>query len=176
MIAIAMLLILISAAIGIVLVHLVRSLATPRNLAASLDTVAEFSTERYRPMMRLVDGSDQEFLKSHAAATPKMIAQVRKEHCRAFRGYLRGLETDFQAVCWAIKAVMLQSQTDRADLAALLLRSQVAFALCVLKIELRVALYSHGIGTVSVAGLLGQFDGMRLELRSLVPAAMSSAA
>ncbi|HUI79899.1 MAG TPA: hypothetical protein VLY24_18360 [Bryobacteraceae bacterium] len=176
MIALAILLILISAGVGVVLMHLFRLLDTPRNLAESLDAVAEFSAERYRPMIRLVDGSDQSFLKSHPLATPKMIVRLRKEHCRTFRAYLRSLETDFQAVCWTIKAIMLQSQTDRPDLASLLLRSQVAFAISLLKIELRVALYSCGIGTVSVAGLLNQFDGMRLELRNLTPAAMPSAA
>jgi hypothetical protein len=176
MIALAVMLILLTAGVGLALVQLWRVLATPRNLAESLESVADFSTERYRPMMRLLDGSDEAFLESHPLATRKMVSQLRKKHCQAFRGYLRCLETDFQAVCWATKALMLQSQTDRPDLAALLLRSQVAFACGVMKVQLRVALYSHGIGTVSVGDLLKQFDGMRLELRSLTPVTMSSAA
>jgi hypothetical protein len=176
MIALAVLMILISAGVGLVLVHLCRALAAPRNIADSLDSVAEFSTEQYRPMMRLLDGSDQTFLRSQPGFTPKLASKLRKAHCQAFQGYLRDLQADFQTVCWAIKALMLQSQTDRPDLAALLLRSQVAFACGVLKVQLRVALYSYGIGSVSVSGLLEQFDGMRLELRSLTPAAMSSAA
>lgn len=176
MIALTLLMILISAGIAMVLVHLFRLLATPRDLTDAINSAAEFSSERYRPMLRLVDGSDLTFLKSHPAATPKMVARLRKQHVEAFRSYVSCLETDFQAVCWAIKTIMLQSQTDRPDLAAMLLRSQVAFAFCLLKIQLRVVLYSYGIGTVSVAGLLQQFDGMRLELRTLTPVAMSSAA
>lgn len=176
MIALAVMLILLSAGVGLVLVQLWRVLATPRNLTESLDSVAELSTERYRPMMRLLDGSDLEFLASQPGFTPKLASRVRKDHCRAFRGYLRWLQTDFQAVCWAIKALMLQSQTDRPDLAALLLRSQFAFARGVLQVRLRVALYSYGMGSVSVGDLLKQFDGMRLELRNLTPAAMPSAA
>jgi hypothetical protein len=176
MIALAALLILFTGGVGLVLVQLWRVLATPRNLADSLDSIADISTERYRPMMRLLDGSDRAFLESHPHATPKMAAKLRKEHCRAFRSYLGSLQNDFQAVCWAVKALMLQSQTDRPDLAALLLRTQVAFACGLLKVQARVALYSFGIGTVSVGDLLKQFDGMRLELRNLTPAAMPNAA
>ena len=176
MIALAVMLILLTAGLGLVLIQLFRVLATPRNLAASLDSVAEFSTERYRPMMRLLDGSDMAFLRSHPGFTPKLASHIRKEHCRAFRGYLQCLQNDFQSVCWAMKVLMLQSQTDRPDLAALLLRSQFAFSCTVLQLQVRVALHSHGIGTVSVGGLLKQFDGMRLELRSLTPVASSSAA
>jgi len=176
MIALAMLLTLFTAGIGLILVKLYRLLAEPQNLTESLDAVAELSTERYRPMMRLLDGSDLAFLGSQPGASRKVAARIRKEHCRAFRGYLRCLESDFQAVCWAIKALMLQSQTDRADLAALLVRSQFAFACAILKVQLRATLYSYGIGTVSVGDLLKQFDGMRLELRTLTPLALPNAA
>ncbi len=176
MIALAVLLILLSTGVGLVLVQLWRLLATPRNLAESLDSVVEFSAERYRPMMRLLDGSDLAFLKSQPGFTAKMGAQLRKEHCQAFQGYLQCLQSDYSAVCWAIKALMLQSQADRPDLAAMLLRSQFAFACGVLKVRMRAALYSHGIGTVNAGDLLKQFDGMHLELRTLIPAALSSAA
>ena len=176
MIALAVTLILLSAGLGWVIVQLCRLLATPRNLAENLNSVAELSIDQYRPMMRLLDGSDMAFLRSQPGFTPKMASYLRKEHCRAFRGYLRCLQADFQSVCWAMKGIMLQSQTDRPDLAAMLLRSQVAFACGVLQLQLRVALYSVGIGTVSVGDLLKQFDGMRLELQSLTPAVSSSAA
>jgi hypothetical protein len=38
----------------------------------------------------------------------------------------------------------------------------------------RLFLYRHGIGTVEVSGLLKVLDGMRLELRSLIPVAEAS--
>jgi hypothetical protein len=152
-----------------------RPLATPaRVLAESLDSIGEFSTERYRPMMRLEDGSDLSFLGSLPGVTRKTEARLRKEHCRVFRAHLRYLQTDFQTVRWAIKALMLQSQTDRPDLAALLLRSQFAFACGLLKVQLRVTLYSHGIGTFSVGDLLKRLDQMSLELRDLIPIAIAN--
>lgn len=176
MIALVVMLIVLSAGVGLLLVQLCRLLATPRNFAESLDSVVELSTERYRPMMRLLDGSDLEFLASQPGFTPKLAARLRKDHCRAFRGYLRCLQSDFQAVCWATKALVLQSQTDRPDLAALLLRSQIAFGCGILQAHLRVALYSYGIGSVNACELLKQFNGMRLELLNLTPVAMPNAA
>ena len=176
MFAIAVMLFLLTAGLVTVLVSLFRIAGTPRNVTESLDALGDLSTERYRPMMRLLDGSDQAFLRSQSGYTPALAARLRKEHCQAFRGYLKCLQTDFQAVCWAIKTLMVQSQTDRPDLASLLLRSQVSFGLGVLQLRVRVTLYSAGIGTVSVGDLLKHFDGMQLELRSLTPAAMSSAA
>jgi hypothetical protein len=152
-----------------------RPLVTPaRVLAESLDSIGEFSTERYRPIMRLDDRSDLSFLGSLPSVTRKTAARLRKEHCRVFRAYLRYLQTDFQTVRRAIKILMLESQTDRPDLAALLLRSQFAFACGLLKVQLRVTLYSHGIGTVSVGDLLKRLDQMSLELRDLIPIAVTN--
>ena len=152
-----------------------RPLATPAwDLAESLHSVAEFSTELYRPRMRLEDSIDLSFLGSFPGFTQKTATRLRKEHCRVFRAYLRYLETDFQAVRRAIKTLMLQSETDRPDLAALLLRSQFTFTCGLLKVQLRVMLYSHGIGTVSVGDLLKRLDQMSLELRGLIPNVVTS--
>ena len=149
------------------------SLAEPvSDLAERLNSIAELSTERYRPMIRLEDGSDLSVLGSLPSVTRKTAARLRKEHCRVFRAYLQCLQTDFQTVRWAVKVLMLQSQTDRPDLAAMLLRSQFAFACGLLKAQLRVTLYSHGIGSVSVGDLLKRLDQMSLELRDLIPIAV----
>ena len=150
-----------------------RLLDTPTwDPAESLDSVAELSTERYRPMLRLEDGCDLSFLGSLPGVTRKTAALLRKEHCRVLRTYLRCLQTDFQTVRWAIKTLMVQSETDRPDLAALLVRSQFAFACGLLKVQLRVTMYSCGIGAVSVGDLLKRLDQMSLELRDLVPIAV----
>jgi hypothetical protein len=156
LIALALFLALISVGVGMVFLHLFRVLSTPRDLSEALNLVAEFSSERYRPM----DSGDLSLPKSH----PGSSAQLREAHIRAFHSYVRCIENDFQAVCWAIKALTVQSKIDRPDLVRMLLRSQIAFAFCVAKIQVRVVLYRHGIGTVNVAALLKQFDGLRLEL------------
>jgi hypothetical protein len=169
-------LILMTAGIVLAMVEIFRLLSTPRDLAESLCRAEELSTECYRPMVRLVDGSDIEFLRSQPGFNRKMEARVRRERCQIFRGYLDCLQADFKHVCWAMKALMLQSDVDRPDLAASLVKSQFEFAWAVTLIRMRLVVFSMGIGTVNVSSLVGQFDKMRVELRSLTPATLSSAA
>jgi len=132
--------------------------------------IGELSVERYRPMMRLLDELDLKSLQSQPGFTPRMAEQLRLERCQAFRGYLRGLETDFRRVCTAVKLLMLQAQYDRPDLATVLLRNQAAFALGMATVNVRLFCYRHGICRVDVSGLVRTFEAMRLELRSLTPA------
>lgn len=158
-------------------VFVVFRLASARpSLPVNLEWLEELSMERYRPMMRLLDGDDLEFLKSTPGFQPERVSRMRKERCQIFRSYLKSLESDFQRVCCAVKILMMQADQDRPDLAALLLRSQIAFGWGVLAIQFRVTLYSYGVGTVNVRALLRQFDVMRLELGNLTPVSMASAA
>ena len=136
----------------------------------------EVCTDRYRPMLRLLDGRDLEFLRSQPGVTAAMVAQLRRERCRIFRGYLQCLSTDFQRVCWAVKLLLLQSNQDRPDLAALLLRTQFSFACAVCGMHARVTLHAWGLGTVNISGLLQRFDFVRNQLCGMTPAAMANMA
>jgi hypothetical protein len=137
--------------------------------------IDEFSVERYRPMLRLLNDTDVRFLSSHSNVTPKLVAHFRRERCKISRGYLRSLATDFTRVVTALKLVMTQASSDRPDLAALLIRSQVTFAVCMVLAQVQLLLYGFGIGTVSVDASLKVFEGIRLELRALVPRTADSA-
>jgi hypothetical protein len=154
------------AAIMIVFWRLHFGVATLPPTTAWID---EFSVERYRPMLRLLNDTDLQFLCSHSSVTPKLVAHFRRERCRVLRGYLCSLKTDFTRVVAALKLVMTQATSDRPDLAALLIRSQATFAACMVLAHVQLLLYGFGIGTVSVGALLNVFEGIRLELRTLVP-------
>ena len=142
--------------------------------AASLPLTAEWidelSIERYRPMVHLLDASDVESLRSQPGFTPGMAANLRIERCRIFRGYLRGLHTDFQRVCAALKLLMLHSSYDRPDLAGVLIQQQMMFECGMVMVGFRLFLYRWGLCGVDVTDLVKSFDAMRLELRRLVPA------
>ena len=143
---------------------------SPKRLSVTLDWLEQLSPERYQPMLRLLNRQDLDFLRSQPGFTRKMEGGFRRQRCQIFRSYLRQLNGDFKQVCTALKLVMVQSSADRPDLAATLLRQQMSFKVCMLAVHFRLLLYGCGIGTVEIAGLLKLFDGMRLELRSLVPA------
>lgn len=153
-----------------------RKLSAPTSLPVTAEWIEELSVDRYHPMMRLLGDEDLEYLRSHNGFSARQAAEFRRQRCRIFESYLRCLHGDFQRVCMALKIIMVQSRYDRPELAAVLLRSQRAFALGLLVIYGRVFLYRFGLGSVEVHGLLKLFDTARLELRSLVPAPMGMAA
>ncbi len=155
------------------LVWLLRRLTAPRTaLPVTAGWIDELSVERYRPMMRLLDGDDLELLKSQPGFSAQKLSQVRAQRCQIFRGYLQCLSTDFHRVCLATKILLMQSQSDRPDLASALLRAQVLFALGMSAVQMRLFLYRWGFCRVDVSDLVKIFDCMRLELRSLVPATL----
>ena len=138
--------------------------------------IDEFSVERYRPMLQLLDGDELRFARSHPGATAKRIAQFRRERCRVFRGYLHSLTTDFTRVLTVLKLLITHSSVDRPDLAALLIRSQLLFALGMVLIHVQLLLYGAGIGTVNPRAVLELFELTRLQLRALVPEVVESLA
>lgn len=146
-----------------------RSAPAPGVLPVTATWIEELSLDRYRPMLRILAADDFQALRSLPGYTPEMLGNLRRQRCRIFRQYLGALRADFARVCLALKLVMVQAGNDRPDLAAALLRKQAQFACGVAMVQIRLALYSYGIGSVEVASLLSVFDGLRVELRTLVP-------
>ena len=156
---------------------LIRKLAVAGGrLPVTAEWIDELSVERYRPMARLLDGEDLDFLRSHPGFTPRMATRVRVQRCQIFRGYLRCLNADFGRVCAAIKVLILQSRHDRPDLAAALVRYQFTFVCSLWIVQFRLLLFRWGFCAVDVSSLVKTFDVMCLELRNLVPAALPVAA
>jgi hypothetical protein len=156
---------------------IVRSFGAARgDLPLNTDWIDELSVDRYRPMMRLLDDSDLEFLRSQPGFTPRMASRLRARRSQVFRGYLRRLSADFHRVCTAVKVLMLQSKRDRPDLAAVLVRQQALFALGMAMVQARLFLYRWDLCTVDVRALVQTFDVMRLELRNMLPATVGAAA
>ncbi len=160
--------------LGAVLLLIRRLGFVRRDLPVTAEWIDELSVERYRPMARLLDDGDLEYLRSQAGFTRGALRKIRRQRCRIFRGYLRCLQIDFGRVCAAIHLVILQSDENRIELAAALTLHQAMFAAGVAVVHCRLALYRWGVCGVDVAGLVKRFDRMRSELRTLVPAAAAT--
>lgn len=159
-----------------VLVKLARHFVSPLRLPVTAEWIDELSIERYRPMLRLLNKKDLHFLRTQPGFTPQMATKFRLQRCEIVRGYLRHLDTDFKRICVALKVLMVQSKHDRPDLASAVMRSQMTFAYSMMMVQFQVVFYRYGLGIVDVTDLLKLFDGMRLELRTLVPAEVTAAA
>jgi hypothetical protein len=160
-------------ALALALPLLLRKVAVASgSLPLTTEWIDELSIERYRPMLRLLDGEDLEFLRSQPGFTPNMATKLRIQRCQIFRGYLRCLNADFGRVSAALKILMLQSRNDRPDLAGALVRHQATFLCAMAMVNFRLVLYRWGVCSVDVTSLVQIFDVMRLELRTLVPVAL----
>jgi hypothetical protein len=152
---------------------LLRKIALRRvTLSLTATWIDELSSERYRPMLRLLEERDLDFLSSQPGFAPHTAMRDRKQRCQIFRVYLRGLNNDFDRVCLAIKLLMMQARDDRPDLATLLLRHRVEFATRMATIYFRLFLYRWGFCGVDVTGLVKTFDAVRVQLQTLAPVTM----
>ena len=142
-------------------------------LPVTAEWIEDLSADRYRPMLRLLDAADIDFLRSQPGFTRTMEVTLRAQRCRIFRGYLKCLDNDFSRVCLALKLVMTQSAQDRPDLAAALVQQQVMFASGLLSAHFRLLLYRYGVCSVDCSNLVQMFDAMSGELRNLVPSTLA---
>src|ERR1039457_2906817 len=60
--------------------------AADRTLPVTAEWIDELSTDRYRPMMRLLDASEIDFLRSQGGFTTKKESKLRAKRCQIFRG------------------------------------------------------------------------------------------
>jgi hypothetical protein len=145
-------------------------------LPPTADWIDELSLDRYQPMLRLLNEEELQFLRTQPGFTSALASRYRRQRCQIFRGYLQSLRNDFNRITGAMVLLMSQAGNDRPDLAFLLVRSRLAFAWGMAAVHLRLWLYVWGVGTVRPERLIERFNRMRLELRSLIPAAAPAAA
>jgi hypothetical protein len=153
---------------------MVRDLSLPANP----EWLRNLTVARYRPMERLLDERDFEFLAGQPGISAALVRSLRAERRKIFRSYLRSLSRDFGRVCAAIRHLMLYSSHDRPDLAMVLARQRFAFAMGLMGAEVRLAMHACGWSGVSldVRGLVDALESMRRELSYLVPASAAAAA
>lgn len=140
-----------------------------RRLQVTAEWIGELSVERYRPMLRLLDDSDFQFLCRQPGFDSKMGARLRRQRCHIFGSYLTSLSGDFRQMCRVLRILMVHSADDRPDLASLLVRKQVMFGLYMLRARWRLLLYQWGAGCVDIDRLWVLFDSLCVELHDLVP-------
>jgi hypothetical protein len=121
---------------------------------------------RYRPMLRLLSDDDFRFV----SANPRLRKTLRTERCRLFRGYLRCLTRDYGSLLAGLRHAMVQSGVDRPDLAQALVRNRVRFTMALCNAEIRLVLYSAGIGKVDISGTVAALDALRAQASTFQPA------
>jgi hypothetical protein len=163
--------------LGLVVMFLVRHLGSEfQPLPVTTDWLDELSTDRFRPMLRLLDATDFQFLRAQPGFAPEMATRLRRQRVQAFRGYLRLLEADFDRVGAALRVILAQSAVDRPELASVVFERRLQFAFCLIGVRFRLMLFQLGLSGVDASRLIRLFDGMRVDLHKLVPASSAQTA
>jgi hypothetical protein len=156
------------APIALAVVFLYRTLASREKAGISMDDLLVLSPDKYRPMERLLQEEDFEFLSSQPGFSPRLGRHFRTERRRIFRGYLRNLSKDFGRVSLACQMLIVHAAEDRGDLAKSLIRQRLMFGFGMFAIEGRLLLHTVGIGTVDVRGLVESLEMMQAQIQMLL--------
>jgi hypothetical protein len=153
-----------------------RLISREQGASADLDWSSDFSIARYRPMERLFLEEDYDFLAAQPGFHPRIYKKLQAERRRVFRHYLRSLRRDFDRLSAAAKFLLLNSPSDRPDLAKILLKQRLTFQYAMATVELRLLLQGVGVGTVDVRRLVDVVESMREQLRHLAQQGAEAAA
>jgi hypothetical protein len=134
------------------------------------DWASTFAPAKYEPLRRLFDETDFKLVGALPQG-PKLVSRFRANRIRICRGYVDGLARDFSWASNVIKVLMIRSDTDRPDLAAILLKQRFVFTLALISLEYRLVLYRFGLNALNMSVFIGPFESLRKELRSLALAA-----
>jgi hypothetical protein len=125
-------------------------------LPVTHEWLAELSSNRYRPMRRLLCRTDLDFLRRQHGFDPAMEKRLRAQRVLIFNEYLRQLDADFRRLC-----------SELTSDAALRLRWRVSLAWNMMWVKAGVKLYGWGFGGVDVEPLLETFDRLLAEFHTV---------
>jgi hypothetical protein len=112
--------------------------------SSSAEVPQERSAGHYRPMFRLFDESNFEYIiPAGYPRRARLLRRFRSERRSLFWIYLCELRADHARIVTAIRSLLIESQVDRPDLAITLYRCQFTFALT-------IVLYSIASSGISV--------------------------
>lgn len=162
---------------------------------ADLKWLEEFSVERYRPMERLLAGSDHRFYRAEmrrAFADARDILagrstgrnkgpdnrrsrdafqwyQFRAKRRQIFRGYLRSLSRDFRRLQAIAGAQLPVLQTIDPQISISLFKLRISFATSYALIELQLAVDFFCLRPIEVWPLMEYINGLNTQLRWCAP-------
>ena len=135
--------------------------------AESLDR-ADLSWRDYRPLQRLLDPADFDFLRRRGIAESR-IRKLRRERRQIYRLCLRRLASDFNRIQQALNRVLVQSQVDRPDLVAEMTRQRMTFYRNLLVAEAGLIVHACGMDRMPAVDLLRPFIALQEQLQQLTP-------
>ena len=155
--------VLLVAVLAYFIASLVRRSQPDQGALAGLeeDFLDRCSIDTYRPMERLLNEADFEFLASQPGYDPRIARKLRAERRRIFRSYLHCLIGDFNALIHLAQLAAVHSADDRPNLASAIFRLRLNFFRNVAAVEIRLALAPLPLGSIDAKRLIGSLASVR---------------
>jgi len=133
----------------------------------------EFRPERYRPVGRLLDAEEFEYLRSLRGADRRILSEFRRRRTRIMREYLRQMSFDFGRL-QVLGQMMLVSGLGNEELRDELFRQKVHFSIALWRVRAQTLAFRAGVGCVDASRLVGAMDQLALAVRAQSPLASAA--
>ena len=144
-----------------------KQISAPANDVPTRQWIDSFSTERYRPVQRLLSEEDVRFAEQNGLN----VRQFRAQRRRLCRSYLYAMGRDYCRIWSALQLSLASSDTDRSAEISALVSARLRFQGRLLLTLAELRLQSVGLSSVQVDGLVASLDALRLDLRAASAAA-----
>ena len=141
--------------------------ASLRRPARSAVLTASRTPIRFRPMGRLLNEADFEFLAKQPGYRPEIGRQLRVRRVALFQTYLNHLAVEFHDLHRKLRILSLYSPVDRADLSRLLVEQRLLFGFRMFEIRLRLLFFRFGMKPVDVSGMVEVVESMRQQVAEM---------
>jgi hypothetical protein len=166
---------LIALVAGVLCFRMLRKLTNPQVTSRDLDSWIDINFASNRPMERLLDPTEFEFLRKRGL-NKERIEQLRAQRRQLFRMYLRRLTMDFNTVCSTLSEMLVNSAVDRPDLARTIGEQRMLFYRKLVEVEVRLRLSALGFDMAPTLDLIRPLQMLHEECSRLIPAALPAGA
>ena len=129
----------------------------------------KYDPDRYRPMTRLLDQEDFDFLAAQPGFQPEIARKLRSQRRRVMRLYLRALSKDFNQLHARARRLVADAPEEHHNLVGILIRQRATFFRVRSMVEMRLALDWLLPGSVDIRPLLGALEKLQAELQMPAP-------
>lgn len=153
----------------VALLFVLRSLSgTTDRLGANEDSLGqrEYSPAYYQPMRKLLDPEELLAAQSLPGVGVSEFRRFRRARLQAFRAYLSDMRSDFNRLEFKARYFLLSGLASDSHLVSELNQTKLKFQSRLVRVELELALFALGFGSVNVSALV---EGIEAYHSALLP-------
>jgi hypothetical protein len=122
----------------------------------------------YGPMRRLLDPAEFKHLRERGISKD-VVNKLRSERRTLYRSYVRSMAQEFNRLHKVLKLLLVNSYSDRPDLATFLTKQTIIFHRNLILVEIRLLLHACGVDAMPEIDLFPSLETLQAQFRQLAP-------